>query len=46
MRERAGRSAAEEPDHRHRLLLRARRERPRSRRTTESRDELAPLQER
>ena len=34
---------AEEPDHRHRRLLRARRERPRCR-AAEQRDELAPLQ--
>ena len=34
--------AAEEADHRHRRLLRARRERPRCRRATEQRDELAP----
>src|SRR6516225_2859011 len=33
----------EEPDHRHRRLLRARRERPRGRRAAEQRDELAPL---
>ena len=36
------RRAAEEPDHRHRRLLRARRERPRRRRAAEQRDELAP----
>src|SRR5215813_326186 len=36
------RRAAEEPDHRHRRLLRARRERPRSRRAAEQRDNLAP----
>ena len=36
------RCAAEEPDHRHRRLLRARRERPRRRRAAEQRDELAP----
>ena len=35
------RSGAEEPDDRHRRLLRARRERPRNR-TTKQRDELAP----
>src|SRR5262249_61585386 len=34
---------AEEPDHRHRWLLRARHERPRRRRTPEQRDELAPV---
>src|SRR6516162_7883481 len=33
----------EEPDDRHRRLLRARRERPRNRRTTEQRDERAPF---
>ena len=32
----------EEPDHRHRRLLRPRRERPRRRRAAEQRDELAP----
>ena len=37
----AGRPAAEKPDHRHRRLLRARRERPRRRRAAEQRDELA-----
>ena len=42
MRVRVRRCAAEEPDHRHRRLLRARRERPRSRRAAEQRDELAP----
>src|SRR5262245_40424973 len=36
----AGRPAAEEPNHRHRCLLRTRRERPR-RRASEQRDELA-----
>src|SRR5215510_9618887 len=35
------RRAAEEPDHRHRRLLRPRRERPRHCRATEQRDELA-----
>ena len=34
--------AGQEADHRHRRLLRARRERPRRRRTAEQRDELAP----
>ena len=34
---------AEKPDHRHRRLLRPRRERPRRRRAAEQRDELAPL---
>src|SRR5215831_7808730 len=38
-----GRRAAEEPDHRHRLLLGARRERPRDCRAAEQRDELAAL---
>src|SRR5262245_48501611 len=32
----------QEPDHRHRRLLRARRERPRDRHAAEQRDELAP----
>ena len=36
------RSTAKKPNHRHRRLLRARRERPRSR-TDEKRDEAAPL---
>src|SRR6516164_6121582 len=36
-----GRRAAEEPDHWHRRLLRARRERPSSRQAAEKRDELA-----
>ncbi len=35
--------AAEEPDHRHRRLLRARRKRPRGRRAADERDEVAPL---
>src|SRR6266481_371596 len=35
--------ATEEPDHRHRRLLRARRDPPRRRRATEQRDELAAL---
>ena len=39
------RRAAEEPDHRHRRLLRARRERPRGRRAAEQRDELAASDE-
>ena len=43
VRERVRRCGVEEPDHRHRRLLRARRERPRSRRAAEQRDELAPL---
>src|SRR5205814_6662771 len=37
----SGRCAVEKTDHRHRRLLRARRERPRRRRTAEQRDELA-----
>src|SRR2546429_420600 len=37
-----GRPAADEPDHRHRRLLRARRERPRGRCAAEERDERAP----
>src|SRR5215831_4518950 len=37
------RRAAEEPDHRHRRLLRARCERPRRRRAADERDELPPL---
>jgi hypothetical protein len=37
------RNRAQEPDHRHRWLLRARRERPRGA-TAEQRDELASLQ--
>ena len=37
-----GRPAVDEADHRHRRLLRARRERPRRRRAAEQRDELAP----
>jgi hypothetical protein len=36
------RCAAEEPDHRHRRLLRARRERPRGCRAAEQRNELTP----
>src|SRR4029453_15340143 len=37
------RSAVEKSDHRHRRLLRARRERPNSRHAAEQRDELAPF---
>jgi len=37
------RRTAQEPDHRHRRLLTARRERPRSRRAAEHHDELAPF---
>ena len=40
-RDLAGRSGVEEPDHRHRRLLRARGERPRCRSAAEKRDELA-----
>src|SRR5262249_4768917 len=43
MRARMGRATIEEPDHRHRRLLRARRERPCSRRATEQGDERAPF---
>src|SRR6516165_7754786 len=39
----AGPSGREKPDHRHRRLLRARRERPRGRRPAEKRDEVAPF---
>src|SRR5262249_28420715 len=42
MRGRHARAAADVSDHRHRALLRARRERPRSSRAAEQRDELAP----
>ena len=42
-RERVRRRAAEKSDHRHRRLLRPRRERPRGRRAAEQRDELAPF---
>ena len=38
---RAGHPGVEEPDHRHRRLLPSRRKRPRSRRATEKRDEIA-----
>src|SRR5262245_46386172 len=38
-----GRLRIEEPNYRHRRLLRARRERPRDRRTADERDEVAPL---
>src|SRR5262245_43212388 len=38
-----GRPRVEPPDHRHRWLLRASRQRPRRRRAAEQRDELAPL---
>ena len=39
----AGRPAGEKPDHRHRRLLRARRERPHRRRAAEQRDEVAAV---
>jgi hypothetical protein len=39
---RFGRCAMEEPDHRHRRLLRARRERQCHRRTAEQQHEVAP----
>src|SRR5262249_32307482 len=42
VRQRA-RLAGEKPDHRHRGLLRTRRERPRGRRAAEQRDEVAAL---
>src|SRR5262249_4568908 len=42
VRVRVRRLAVEKPDHRHRLLLRPRRERPRDRCAAEQRDELAP----
>ena len=38
----SGDAAVEKPDHRHRRLLRTRRERPRGRRAANKRDELAP----
>src|SRR5262249_31102332 len=41
VRKRLGRCATEKPDHRHRRLLRARRERPRNSRAADKRDELA-----
>src|SRR5262249_47212681 len=41
--ERPGRTRTKKSDHRHRRLLRARRERPRGRRAAEQRDEVAPL---
>src|SRR5262245_50168431 len=41
--ERSGRRAVEKSNHRHRRLLRPRRERPRRCRTAEKRDELAPF---
>ena len=43
VRERIRRCGAEKPDHRHRRLLRARRQRPRGCRAAEQRDELAPF---
>jgi hypothetical protein len=42
-RDRIGRSGVQIPNHRHRWLLRARRERPRDRRAAEQCDELSPL---
>jgi hypothetical protein len=42
VREQVRRSTIEKPDHRHRRLLRTRRERP-CRRAAEQRDELAPF---
>jgi hypothetical protein len=42
-REGNSRPAVDEPDHRHRRLLRTRRHRPCHRRTTEPRDELSPF---
>ena len=38
-----GRPVSDKPDHRHRRLLRVRGKRPRGRRTSDKRDELAPL---
>jgi hypothetical protein len=43
VRERVRRCGFEEPDHRHRRLLRARRERPSSCRAAKQRDELAAI---
>src|SRR6516164_11143165 len=43
MRVRGGRCTVKKSDHRHRRLLRVRRERPRDRRAAEQRDERAPL---
>ena len=43
LRSRSGRAGIEKSDHRHRRLLRARSERPRSHRAAEQRDELAAL---
>src|SRR5262249_22218593 len=42
----SGRYAGKDADHRHRRLLRARRERPRGRRAGEQRDELTPFDDR
>jgi hypothetical protein len=44
MRALVGRACAEESDQRRWWLLRSRRERPRSSRATDKRDEFAPLQ--
>src|ERR1700730_13753386 len=43
VRARVSPGGVKEPDHRHRLLLRARRERPPRRPAAEKRDEVAPL---
>src|SRR5262249_59457628 len=43
VRRHPGRPAVENPDHRHRRLLRPCRERPGGRRTAEQRDEVAPV---
>src|SRR5215467_14148969 len=43
VRPQVGRLVAKEPNHRHRRLLRLRRERPRRRRAAEQRDELTPF---
>jgi hypothetical protein len=43
VRECVGGPSAEIPDHRHRRLLRPRRERPRNHRAAEQRDEIAPI---
>jgi hypothetical protein len=42
VRDRVRRCAVEEPDHRHRLLLRARRQRPRGRRAASGHAAAAP----
>jgi len=43
VRKRRGERVAKKPDHRHRSLLRVRRNRPRSSRATEQRDEVPPF---